>query len=92
MMSAARVEELLARLYVDAAERRRFGTDPTDWARRAGLTGADAASVASLDPRDLELAARSFAAKRGRRAADRYRWWRRWGSRLFGAGPRRTAR
>ena len=69
---SASLEAYLVKLYLDRDARRAFLADP----RRA-------ATVAELDRDGLELAARSFAAKRGAQAR-RGRWarllarWRRW--------------
>jgi len=69
---SASLEAYLVKLYLDRDARRAFLADP----RRA-------ATVAELDRDGLELAARSFAAKRGAQAP-RGRWarllarWRRW--------------
>ena len=75
-MSSPRLEAFLARLYVDAAARRRFLADPAGTAREAGLDDGQADALATIDRVGLELAARSFAAKR--RAARRPRGWRWW--------------
>jgi hypothetical protein len=75
MSALAGVEVFLARLYVDAAARRDFLADPRGSARRAGLAEADVEALARLDPDDLELAARSFEAKRSRPRPARP-WWR----------------
>jgi hypothetical protein len=77
-MSAIRVEALLARLYVDADARRRFLSDPRAYARRAGLTDADVEAMGRLDRVGLELAARSFEAKRAGRPSSRTARWLRW--------------
>ena len=69
---SASLEAYLVKLYLDRDARRAFLADP----RRA-------ATVAELDRDGLELAARSFAAKRAAQAP-RGRWarllarWRRW--------------
>ena len=68
-MSAARLEALLARLYVDAALRARFVRDPHAEARRFGLSDEDARAVAAIDRADLERAADSFAHKRSHQPA-----------------------
>jgi uncharacterized protein (UPF0276 family) len=60
----ARVEALLARLYVDAGARARWLADPDGESRRAGLDDAAVAAMRRLDRSGLELAARSFARKR----------------------------
>ena len=61
-----RGEALLARLYVDDATRAAFLADPSAVAEAAGLGCGESATVARLDRVGLELAARSFAAKRAR--------------------------
>jgi uncharacterized protein (UPF0276 family) len=60
----ARVEALLARLYVDATARQRFLADPDGESRRAGLDDEARAAMTRVDRPGLELAARSFASKR----------------------------
>ncbi|MEO5824122.1 MAG: DUF692 family multinuclear iron-containing protein [Vicinamibacteraceae bacterium] len=60
----ARVEALLAALYVDRAARERWLADPEGEGRRAGLDDAARAAVRALDRDGLELAAASFAHKR----------------------------
>jgi hypothetical protein len=77
-VSAIRVEELLARLYVDADARRLFLSDPRGYARRAGLAEADVEAMAQVDRVGLELAARSFEAKRAGRSSSRKAGWLRW--------------
>jgi hypothetical protein len=77
-MSAAPVEDVLARLYVDTEARRRFLADPRGYARRAGLAEADVEAMARMDRVGLELAARSFAAKRAGQPATRATRWLRW--------------
>ena len=63
-MSSPGFEAFLARLYVDEAARRRFLDDPRGVARAAGLDEAEVDALARIDRAGLELAARSFAAKR----------------------------
>src|SRR5262249_43448379 len=63
-MSAQRLEAFLALLYTDAAARRAFLTDPHGMAAGAGLDRPEVAALAAIDRVGLELAARSFAAKR----------------------------
>ena len=80
-MSAQRLEAFLALLYTDAAARRAFLTDPHGMAAGAGLDRPEVAALAAIDRVGLELAAKSFAAKRAaqeRRPAA----WRRWLARL----------
>ena len=59
------VQHFLARLYVDDALRARFIAAPFDVATAEGFDELTARELAAVDPRDLELAARSFAKKRG---------------------------
>jgi len=63
---AALPERALARLYVDAALRRRLGPDAPGVARELALTPAQAGALSRLDRGDLDLAAESFARKRTR--------------------------
>jgi uncharacterized protein len=60
----ARVEAMLARLYVDSSARDRFLADPDGESRDAGLDDEACAAMRRLDRPGLELAARSFASKR----------------------------
>jgi uncharacterized protein (UPF0276 family) len=60
----ARVEAMLARLYVDSAARNRFLADPDGESRHAGLDDEACTAMRRLDRPGLELAARSFASKR----------------------------
>ena len=60
----ARVEALLAALYVDRAARERWLADPDGEGLKAGLDDAARAAVRTLDRPGLELAADSFAHKR----------------------------
>jgi hypothetical protein len=62
--SSARLEALLARIYVDEPLRASFLAAPEEFARRHTLSPEDAGAVASIDRTDLALAARSFARKR----------------------------
>jgi hypothetical protein len=72
----ARAETLLARLYVDADARAAFVADPRAVTAAAGLGRGEAAALAALDRTGLELAAKSFAAKRAH-APRRRSWLRR---------------
>jgi hypothetical protein len=63
-MSARNMESFLACLYVDSDLRARFRTHPRLTAERAGLAAEEVRSVEKLDLAGLELASRSFAAKR----------------------------
>jgi hypothetical protein len=73
-MSAAAMEELLARLYTDDALRRRFLSAPEETARQAGLDAEEAQAFAAIDRGDLGLAAQSYAHKRAAHAGRRRRW------------------
>ena len=76
-MSAPRLEAFLAQLYTDQAARRAFLGDPRGAAAAAGLEPSEIAALEAIDRPGLELAARSFEAKRaGQRA--RPPAWRRW--------------
>jgi len=72
----ARAETLLACLYVDNEVRAAFAADPHGVARSAGLGSDETAALALIDRAGLELAARSFAAKRAR-GSNRRPWLRR---------------
>ena len=65
-MSSPAFEAFLARLYTDARFRRRFLAAPRAAAERAGLSPAECAALERIDREGLEMAARSFAAKRAR--------------------------
>jgi hypothetical protein len=65
---SARLEAFLAGLYTDAAARRAFLDDPEGSAARAGLDPPEVAALVRIDRVGLELAARSFEAKRRGRA------------------------
>ena len=67
-MSAPALEHLLAVLYTDDAARRAFIADPRRVALSYGLTTEEAAALERVDPDALELAARSYAAKRASHA------------------------
>lgn len=57
-------EAFLVRLYTDDDARARFLVDPPAEASRGGLTIDEAAAIVQIDRTGLELAARSYAAKR----------------------------
>jgi hypothetical protein len=59
-----RFEHFIASLYVDEALRRRFVADARATAADAGLTTSEIEALANIDLTGLELASRSFAAKR----------------------------
>jgi hypothetical protein len=61
---SASLEAYLVKLYLDRDARREFVADPSAAAREAGLAEADVAALERVDRVGLELAARSFAAKR----------------------------
>jgi len=62
--NSARLESLLARIYVDEPLRASFFAAPEEFARRHALNVEDAAALASIDRTGLAMAARSFARKR----------------------------
>jgi len=80
-MSAERLEAFLALLYTDAAARRAFLNDPRGVAAGAGLDPPEIDALAAIDRVGLELAAKSFAAKRAAQER-RPQAWRRWLGRL----------
>lgn len=59
-------EALLARLFTDAAFRARFKVDPRGVGRELGLDDESLAAFDSADWTGLDLAARSYAHKRGK--------------------------
>jgi hypothetical protein len=63
-MTTARFERFLASLYVDDDLRRRFAADPRACAHAAGLFPEEIEALMHIDTTGLELAARSYAAKR----------------------------
>jgi hypothetical protein len=73
---SAAFEAFLARIYTDAGARARFLEDPRGEARRAGLDPRDQDALAGVDRIGLEMAARSFAAKRAAAGPRRRPWWR----------------
>ena len=62
--SSARLEALLARIYVDEPLRASFLHAPEEFADRHSLCAEDAAALASIDRTGVKMAARSFARKR----------------------------
>jgi len=64
-MSAAVFEKFLAQLYVDEKARARFLRNPRQEAETAGLTENECLALGKIDRLGLELAANSFAKKRG---------------------------
>lgn len=73
-MSAA-FEAFLARIYTDAGARARFLEDPRGEAAGAGLDVHEQDALAAVDRVGLEMAARSFAAKRAAAPRPRRAWW-----------------
>ena len=67
-MTTPRFEAFLAALYVDPDVRRRFVADARGTAAAAGLEPNEIDALAQVDLTGLELAARSYAAKRGSKA------------------------
>jgi hypothetical protein len=80
-VSAANLENLLARLYADAPFRRAFLSDPAGIARSHGLAEPEVEALCNIDRGGLELAARSFAHKRAAHGGAGRR--RSWLARLF---------
>ncbi|MGA2811516.1 MAG: hypothetical protein ABSG16_08970 [Candidatus Acidiferrum sp.] len=72
-MSSTALEAFLALLYVDGEARARFRVNPRREAERAGLTDEESAAVMKIDLIELEMTARSFAAKRKSKAKQRRR-------------------
>ena len=63
-MSTPKLEQFLARIYVDPAARARFLANPRGEAARAGLPEDQCLALESIDRIGLEMAARSYARKR----------------------------
>ena len=97
-MSAQKLEEFLARLYVDDQARARFLADPAREASNAGLTVVDCAALQNIDLVGLELAAESFARKRAAYPSKSLPKWTRWLGRpaafktLFSTAPPKPTR
>ena len=68
-MSTSLLEAFLARIYVDAQARKRFLSDSTAEALRAGLSHDEIEAVKQIDRVGLELFAVSLEQKR-----ERYEW------------------
>ena len=68
-------EDLLARLFTDAAFRAKFRADPARVGRQLGLDDAALATLERTDWVGLELAARSYAHKRETHAKRKRRGW-----------------
>jgi hypothetical protein len=66
-MTTPDFEAFLARVYVDPEFRARFLHDPSGEAKRAGLSDAEGHALEKIDRSGLELAVRSYSAKRGRK-------------------------
>jgi hypothetical protein len=75
-MTTPEFEAFLARVYVDAEFRARFLHDPSGEAKRAGLSDTEGLALEKIDRSGLELAVRSYNAKRGRKVR-RAGWIRR---------------
>ncbi len=74
-MSAAAVEELLARLYTDAVLREKFLYDAERTIADLTLTDNERRAMLEMDRAGLAMAADSYAAKRGQhRSAKAPRW------------------
>jgi hypothetical protein len=81
-MSAEKFEAFLVELYVDESSRTKFLADPRAEALAAGLSDAESESLAAMDFVGLELASRSFGAKRAGHSTKLRRsclagWWNR---------------
>ena len=82
-MSGEQVEHFLARLYTDEGLRERFLREPEQVALAAGLGVEDAKGMGLIDKVGLQMAAQSFAKKRGARGryaggagtAKARQWW-----------------
>jgi len=67
-MSSSALERFLARIYVDPKIRERFLEDPRAEGRRAGLPEDQCLALEEIDRVGLEMAARSYARKRAKKA------------------------
>ena len=65
-MTSPRFEAFLARLYVDAKLRAEFLARPRETAQGEGLSETESEALAAIDRVGLELASRSYAAKRAK--------------------------
>jgi hypothetical protein len=63
-VSTPKLEQFLARIYVDPNARARFLADPRAEATRVGLPEDQCLALESIDRIGLEMAARSYARKR----------------------------
>jgi hypothetical protein len=66
-MNASRLEDFLARIYVDQAAREKFLADPRGEALRAGLANHEIEQLVNIDRDGLELFAHSLEHKRARK-------------------------
>ncbi|MBI3554803.1 MAG: hypothetical protein HY074_00905 [Deltaproteobacteria bacterium] len=67
MRTSPEFEAFLARLYTDRQAREQFLADPRSEALRAELSREECDALARIDTVGLNLAAQSYAIKRGRR-------------------------
>jgi hypothetical protein len=63
-MSDSRLEEFLARIYVDESARTKFLADPRGEASRAGLTPQQIDDLVKIDREGLEMFAESLKRKK----------------------------
>jgi uncharacterized protein len=70
--SSARLEALLALIYVDEPARTNFLAAPEEFARRHCQNAEEAAALATMDQTGLAMAARSFARKRQLKRVQQY--------------------
>jgi hypothetical protein len=70
--SSARLEALLARIYVDEPLRANFLAAPEEFARRHCQNAEEATALATMDQAGLAMAARSFAQKRQLKRAQQH--------------------
>ena len=75
MRTSPEFEAFLARVYVDAEFRTRFLTDPSGEAQRAGLSDDEGAALDRMDRSGLQLASRSYQAKRSNMVSPRRTGW-----------------
>ncbi len=75
-MSAAVVEELLARLYTDEVLREKFLYDAERTIADLTLTDNERRAIVEMDRAGLAMAADSYAAKRRQRCSARVSSWR----------------
>jgi hypothetical protein len=66
-MTESRLEDFLARIYVDQTAREKFLADPRGEAIRAGLANHEIEDVVNIDRDGLELFAHSLEHKRARK-------------------------